>query len=57
MSEPASWPTGVKEVLTRLMQAITPGNTVVQTTVAGQREQRPPSDACTPIGLKRHRRT
>jgi hypothetical protein len=57
MSEPASWPTGVKEVLTRLMQAITPGNTVVQTTVAGQRDQRPPSGACTPIGLKSHRRT
>lgn len=56
MSEPASWPTGVKEVMTQLMQATTPGNTVVQTTVAGQRDQRPPSGACTPIGLKSHRR-
>ena len=33
MSELASWPTGVKDVLTRLMQATTPGNTVVQTTL------------------------
>jgi hypothetical protein len=57
MSEPASGLTGVKEVLTRWMQATTPGNTVVQATVAGQREQRPPSGACTPRGLKRHRRT
>jgi ribosomal protein S5 len=57
MSEPASGLTGVKDVLTRWMQATTPGNTVVQTTVAGQREQRPPSGACTPRGLKRHRRT
>ena len=41
MSEPASWPTGVKDVLTRLMQAKTPGNRVVQTTFKGQRDQLP----------------
>ena len=38
MRELASLPTGVKEMLTRLIQATTPGNAVVQTTVAGQRD-------------------
>jgi hypothetical protein len=39
MSKLASWPTGVKDVLTLLIQAKTPGNTVVQTTFDGQRDQ------------------